>query len=142
MTGLFVFRICLAGFIGVLMGLMGARREDVRTYALIAMGAALVSVISTEFFKALDNPWVADPGRLAAQVVAALGFLGAGFIWVNEKGKIRGLAGAAGLWVVAIMGILVGSGLKHVSVAASFFVLMLFWISGLLTRKKDKDDTV
>jgi len=140
MTGVFVWRICLAGFIGVLMGLLGARREDIRTYTLIAMGAALVSVISTEFFKALDNPWVADPGRLAAQVVAALGFLGAGFIWVNEKGKVRGLSGAAGIWVVAIMGILVGSGLKHVTAAASLFVLLLLWISGLLTRKKDKDD--
>lgn len=142
MIGVFIFRICLAGLVGILMGLVAARRQDVRTYAIIAMGAALVSLVSTEFFKALDNPWVVDPGRLAAQVVAALGFLGAGFIWVNEKGKVRGLTGAAGLWVAAIMGILVGSGLKNVTVAASFFVLILFWVSGCLTRKKDKDGTI
>lgn len=141
MIELFVTRIGLAGLIGILMGLIAARRQDVRTYTIIAMGAALAALISTEFFKALDNPWSTDPARLSAQVVAAMGFLGAGFIWINEKGKIRGLAGAAGLWVVAIMGMLVGSGLKHVTVAAILFVLLLLWLSGFIARKKDKDET-
>lgn len=139
MVWTYIFRIFLAGVLGLVMGRLSARSGVARTFAIIAMGSALVAVISTEFFKALDNPWVADPGRLSAQVVAAMGFVGTGLIWISGKGEVRGLAGSAGLWVTAVIGMLVGSGLEHVTTFAAFCVVIIYWITRRFSRDRDDE---
>jgi putative Mg2+ transporter-C (MgtC) family protein len=77
-----------------------------------------------QFYKTVN----ADPGRIAAQVVSGIGFLGAGTI-MREGATIRGLTTAAGLWVVACIGLAVGAGLyipAMVTTALILFVLIYF----------------
>ncbi|HRY36686.1 MAG TPA: MgtC/SapB family protein [Candidatus Magasanikbacteria bacterium] len=94
-------------FLAVLLGgLVGIQREKigkaagVRTYALVTGGAALFTLISTVIFPD-------DPARIAAQIVVGIGFLGAGAI-LHKDDKISGLTTAAGLWMMAAVGMAVG----------------------------------
>lgn len=106
-----VFRLVAAVILG---GLVGLERESshrpagLRTHILVSLGSALIMVISLEAFRNFPaGTW--DPGRLAAQVVSGIGFIGAGTI-LHEGVTIRGLTTAASLWVVAGIGLAVGAG--------------------------------
>lgn len=103
------------GLAALLAGLVGAEREwtgkaaGLRTHMLIAVGAALLTDVSIgvgDRFGAGSNAW--DPGRIAAQIVSGVGFLGAGTI-IQARGGVRGLTTAAGLWVAAALGLAVGA---------------------------------
>ncbi len=89
----------------LLGGIIGLEREyrskdaGFRTHFLVALGAALFTIISQYGF----NDGVKDTSRVAAQVVSGIGFLGAGLI-VFQKNSVRGLTTAAGLWVTAAIG--------------------------------------
>ena len=65
-----------------------------------------------------------DPGRIAAQVITGIGFLGAGAI-IQMKGSVRGLTTAAGIWMVATIGMAVGVGMYLVSVVATGLMLVI-----------------
>lgn len=99
----------------VLGGVVGAEREwsgkwaGLRTHMLIAVGAALVTDVSIHIgarYAQGSSAW--DPGRIAAQVVTGVGFIGAGTI-IQARGTVRGLTTAAGLWVAAAIGMAVGA---------------------------------
>jgi putative Mg2+ transporter-C (MgtC) family protein len=99
-----LLQLVLAAALG---GMVGLEREasgkpaGFRTNLVICLGAALVTVISR--MVALDAAGVgyrADPGRIAAQVVSGIGFLGAGTI-MQARGSVTGLTTAATLWAVA-----------------------------------------
>jgi putative Mg2+ transporter-C (MgtC) family protein len=99
----------------VLGGAVGAERErtgkwaGLRTHMLIAVGSALLTDVSiavgVEYGP--DTGW--DPGRIAAQIVSGLGFIGAGTI-IQSRGAVHGLTTAAGLWVAGAIGLAVGAG--------------------------------
>lgn len=96
----------------------------VRTFSLIAMGATLAMILSIyvpQIYLGLKN---GDPGRIAAQVITGIGFLGAGAI-IQMKGSVRGLTTAAGIWMVAIIGMAVGLGLYILSIVASALILFI-----------------
>lgn len=105
-----IARLILAGILG---GFIGLEREShgrpagLRTHILVCLGASLIMIISAYGFSQFAG--VRDPARLAAQVVSGIGFLGAGTI-MREGANIRGLTTAASLWVVAGIGLAVGSG--------------------------------
>lgn len=107
----------------VIGGLVGAEREyhdkaaGLRTLILICMGSTLFTLFSVQI--AGDK----DPGRVAAQVVTGIGFLGAGVI-LYERGRVRGLTTASTIWFTAALGIGVGVGEIFFSVIA--MVLALF----------------
>ena len=65
-----------------------------------------------------------DPGRIAAQVVSGVGFLGAGAI-IQSKGSVRGLTTAAGIWMTAMMGVAVGAGMYLISIVAALLELFI-----------------
>lgn len=104
---------------GVLGGLIGAEREyrakvaGTRTHMLVALGAALMMIVSRYGFGGHG-----DPSRVAAQIVSGIGFIGAGAIMVHRH-SVHGLTTAAGVWVAAGIGMAVASGLYVVSVAAT-----------------------
>jgi putative Mg2+ transporter-C (MgtC) family protein len=104
-------RILLAFILG---GVIGYERESIqrpaglRTHMLVAAGAAVFTIVSIYAFVGLGT--VRDPGRVAAQVVTGVGFLGAGTIW-RTSSTVRGLTTAASIWLVAAVGMLAGSGL-------------------------------
>lgn len=105
----------------VLGGVIGLEREvhgrpaGFRTHLLVSLGATLFVLTSIQFYHSYGNftgtgPVGTDPARIAAQVVAGIGFLGAGAI-IREKASIRGLTTAACLWVAAAIGIAIGAGM-------------------------------
>jgi putative Mg2+ transporter-C (MgtC) family protein len=104
--GVILGRLVLAG---VCSGLIGFERETaqksagLRTHTLVGVGAAVFSVASIIGF---EGP---DESRIAAQIVTGVGFLGAGAIF-REGATVKGLTTAAGLWVVASIGMAAGSG--------------------------------
>lgn len=133
-------RLALAVFVG---GLIGYEREynnrpaGLRTHILVCIGASVVSLIqmysindvSTLIMQhpKLADGLKADVGRMGAQVVSGVGFLGAGTI-IHEKGSIKGLTTAASLWVVACIGLGVGMGYYFLSITASISVFLLLVI--------------
>ncbi|NLB18166.1 MAG: hypothetical protein GX825_05415, partial [Syntrophomonadaceae bacterium] len=77
----------MAALMGSLIGYLNQRRGGAggtRTFGIICCGAALTAIVSRQFFVGLGLPWVADPGRLSAQVIPALFFLSAGVFWVDQ----------------------------------------------------------
>lgn len=126
-----IFKLALAAILG---GLIGLERESLsrpaglRTYTLVCVGSALAMVVSLDMYFQYYQTVNADPGRIAAQVVSGIGFLGAGTI-MREGATVRGLTTAAGLWVVACIGLAVGAGLyipAIVTTAVILFVLIYF----------------
>lgn len=131
-----VFKLMLAIILG---GLVGYERQfknrpaGLRTHILVCIGATLVQIISIDFYK-LNNIYNADPMRLGAQVISGIGFLGAGTI-LKEGINVKGLTTAASLWVVACIGISIGSGLYFESFAATIFIYFcLKWIKDVEKR--------
>lgn len=98
-----VFKLLLSMLLGAAIGFERRRKGQIaglRTFSLIAMGATLAMLISIyipQEYLGLKN---GDPGRIAAQVVSGVGFLGAGAI-IQMKGSVRGLTTAAGIWMTA-----------------------------------------
>ncbi len=96
----------------------------VRTFALISMGATLAMLISIyvpQEYLGLKN---GDPGRIAAQVLSGIGFLGAGAI-IQMKGSVRGLTTAAGIWMVATIGLAIGVGMYMISIVATGLIMVI-----------------
>lgn len=98
-----VFKLLLSMLLGCAVGMERKRKGQIaglRTFALIAMGATLAMILSIyvpQVYLGLKN---GDPGRIAAQVITGIGFLGAGAI-IQSKGSVRGLTTAASIWIVA-----------------------------------------
>ena len=109
-----IFKLMLSLVIGSAIGLERRRKGQVagmRTFSLICMGATLAMLISIyipQEYMGLKN---GDPGRIAAQVIFGIGFLGAGAI-IQMKGSVKGLTTAAGIWMTAAIGLAIGSGMS------------------------------
>lgn len=123
----FLLRILLAAAVGIIIGLT-TRTAAARMFAIICTGAALLTIVSTEFYQVIEYPWFSDPGRLSAQVIAALGFLGTGVIWISERREVKGLSVSASIWVTAILGMLIGSGLGPITWVVIALALLFFII--------------
>lgn len=134
----FIIRLLLAALAGFLIGMANktASNPSGRVFSIICVGSTLVTITSIEFFKILALPWVSDPGRLSAQIISALGFIGTGFIWMTEKQHIRGISVASSLWLTAILGILIGVGLRDISIIALAFLAAIYYLSHLVERVK------
>jgi len=115
----------LGAFIGVERQL---RRRDagMRTFALICMGSTASMLISIWIPQTYPNFLNGDPGRIAAQVLTGIGFLGAGAI-IQNRGSIQGLTTAACIWVIAVIGLAIGAGMYTAGIfttIATLFVLL------------------
>ena len=114
----------------LLGGLIGLEREwsgkpaGLRTNILICVGAVLITDLSISISTAAVGNSQADASRLAAQIVSGIGFLGAGTI-IQSRGTVSGLTSAATLWVVAAIGIAVGSGNLVEAVGTGVLVLLV-----------------
>ena len=120
----------------VLGAVIGFERElqrqpaGFRTHSLVALGAALFTVVSGYGFGGGDN---VDPTRIAAQIVSGIGFIGAGTI-LQYRGHIRGLTTAASLWAVAGVGMAAGAGLYGVAVSGTALMLVVLWLFDRMER--------
>jgi putative Mg2+ transporter-C (MgtC) family protein len=137
-----IFRLLLASLLGGLIGLereVHGREAGIRTYLLVSLGSALIMVISESLFiryqvKFPGENLRLDPGRIAAQAITGIGFLGAGVI-IRYRDSIRGLTTAACMWVVCAIGLSIGSGYYLFgSVVTGITVLSLLGLKGVGKR--------
>lgn len=122
-----VFRLVVSMLLGAFVGMERKRKGQmagIRTFALISMGATLAMVLSVYIPQEYIGVKNGDPGRVAAQVITGIGFLGAGAI-IQMKGSVRGLTTAAGIWMTATVGMAVGVGLYWLSIIATGLVLVV-----------------
>jgi putative Mg2+ transporter-C (MgtC) family protein len=113
-------RLITAALLGAALGFERELRQKdagLRTNILIAVGAALFTLMSIE----IAGPF-GDPGRIAAQIVTGIGFLGAGAIMRTDSG-IHGLTTAATVWVNAAVGVAAGGGKYHLAFIATGITL-------------------
>lgn len=130
-------RMLLAVVCGSIIGIereFKRRPAGFRTHILICMGAAITTLTSEYLLLVLNMN--TDPARLGAQVIAGIGFIGAGTIIVTKHQRVKGLTTAAGLWAVAIVGLCIGSGFYEgaiittllILIAEALFARLEFWI--------------
>lgn len=125
-----IYKLMLSLLLGAVVGLERRHKGQIagmRTFALISMGATLAMLISIyipQEYMGLKN---GDPGRIAAQVISGIGFLGAGAI-IQMKGSVRGLTTAAGIWMTACIGLAVGSGMYVIASVACLLIIFVLMI--------------
>jgi len=121
-----VLRMVIAMVCG---GIIGIEREykrrpaGFRTHILICLGASMTTLTSQYLF--LEMNWFTDLARLGAQVIAGMGFIGAGTIIVTRRRQVKGLTTAAGLFVSAIVGLAVGAGYFEAALIATALILVI-----------------
>lgn len=128
--------LALAMFLGMVLGIerfIAHKTAGMRTYALISMGSAMFVIIS-QIITSQSGYYNFDPMRMAAQVVAAAGFLGVGAIFHNDQ-KISGITTASGLWVSAGIGMACGFGLYKLAFFITILALFTFVVLWFIERK-------
>lgn len=122
--GEWLLRILAAILCGCLIGYERSSRNKgagIRTHAIIALGSALIMVVSKYGFRDIPSY---DASRVAAQIVSGVGFLGAGIIFVRH-GTVSGLTTAAGMWATSGVGMCIGSGLYDVGIMTAILIIGL-----------------
>ena len=133
-----IFRLFLSMLLGMIIGAERKRKGQtagIRTFALISMGACLAMLLSIyvpQEYLGLKN---GDPGRIAAQVITGIGFLGGGAM-IHMRGTVKGLTTAAGIWITAIIGMAVGIGMYVISVTATLLVLLTLVVFEQYSKRK------
>ena len=100
-----ILRMLLALVLGFAIGFerkMRYKEAGIRTHTIVCVGSCLYTIVSIFGFGS------GDPGRVAAQIVSGIGFIGAGMIF-NHKQVVHGLTTAAGIWATAAIGMAVGA---------------------------------
>ncbi len=118
-------RLSLAVLFGGIVGLeRGANKHQagLRTHILVCVGATLAMMTNSYVFENISH--TSDPGRLGAQVISGIGFLGVGLILVTSRNKVKGLTTAAGLWATACVGLALGVGFYAGGIIAAIFVVI------------------
>jgi putative Mg2+ transporter-C (MgtC) family protein len=122
LLGYLLMAVLLGGAVGIEREL-GGKPAGLRTNILICVGAALFTQLS------ISLPGRVDAGRIAAQIVSGVGFLGAGTI-LHTKGNISGLTSAATIWMVAAIGVAVGAGKVYEAGGATLLVVLVLAVLG------------
>jgi len=131
-----LFRLALAIVLGSIIGLEREQKErgaGMRTLALVTVGSTMFTIVSAYGFLDLlslnEKNLTLDPTRIASYIVAGIGFLGAGTIFMSrEKEKVKGLTTAASIWVMAAVGIACGAGMLWEAVTATLLILIVLII--------------
>jgi putative Mg2+ transporter-C (MgtC) family protein len=132
-----IVRLVMAIVFGGLIGLereVHGKAAGIRTHALVSVGSALIMIVSTDLYLAYRGVTEVDPGRIAAQVVSGIGFLGAGAI-IRFPTGITGLTTAASLWVVAGIGLACGAGFLKLAIVATVLVLVVLVVFAKVGQK-------
>ena len=146
-----VLRMLLAVVCGGLIGLEREHKHRVagfRTHILVCIGATLTTMTSQYLWTYFnpnwiyaaenvstmipDGQWSLDPARLGAQVIAGIGFIGAGTIIVTKRKQVKGLTTAAGLWTTAIVGLSFGTGFYLAGIYVTVLILLIEFLFSYL----------
>ncbi len=148
----YTVRLILTLVVGGAIGLERERSNQpagLRTHILIAIGSSMLMMLSMEMAQTGGAPEATgalvlgrggDPGRIAAQVVSGIGFIGAGTI-MRFGGSVRGLTTAASIWIVAALGLVIGGGLYFVAAGGAIITLFTLTVLNRLERRLFPDRT-
>lgn len=137
-------RLLLSVAIGCVIGIEREKKNrpaGMRTHVLVCVGAATIAIMETLMIADTitlnmnnANTGIAvSYGRISAQVVSGIGFLGAGTIFISQK-KIAGLTTAASLWNVACLGLAVGMGYYYIAIAGCGIVIVTLTVLQRLVK--------
>lgn len=139
-----IIRLIISLVLGAIIGYerqSQSKSAGLRTHTLVCVGSCLCMIISINiameyyFDFGYRN---ADPGRIAAQVVSGVGFIGAGTILANQKDRsVRGLTTAAGIWAVSAIGLVVGAGYLVVAIVATVLIFLVLTVFVRLDARLD-----
>lgn len=123
-------KILLAAFLGMLIGtersVVARRSAGMRTFALVSLGACIFTLVGVY----VDAQYIGvinfDPMRIAAAIVQGVGFIGAGLMFARGD-SVHGVTTAAGLWVAAAVGVLVGFGIYPLAIFASALTVVILF---------------
>lgn len=128
-----IVRILVAVLIGCVVGTEREyknRPAGLRTHVLVCLGACMIALMECLFVANINADTKSNVtynfGRLCAQVISGIGFLGAGTIIVTPRNQIKGLTTAAGLWASACVGLALGIGLYEVALLGSLSIFVIF----------------
>lgn len=145
-----ILRIVFAIFAGGVIGLerkMKGKPVGVITNILVCLGATMLAIYQQLLYNGIEmHGWSVTPktlnlsansGRIVAQIVSGIGFLGAGTI-MRDHNSVSGITTAATLWIMACLGIVIGSGYWFLSVVSVFSVVfILFFVKNFINTVID-----
>jgi len=133
-----IIRLAIAAVLGMIVGYereLQNQPAGLRTHTILSIGSCLAMTISInvamQFYPLVPN---GDPGRIAAQVVSGIGFLGAGAI-LRYGTSVKGLTTAASLWTNAMVGLAVGAGHYFAAVATTVMLILILVLLNVLEKK-------
>ncbi len=132
-----IFKLSVSFILGIIIGIeRQSRRRDagIRTFTLICVGSTIAMLVSVWIPQTYSDFPNGDPGRIAAQVLTGIGFLGAGAI-MRGQGSIQGLTTAACIWLMSAVGLAVGAGMYLEAVVATTFTLFALLIMEQFERR-------
>ncbi len=132
-----IFKLSVSFILGIIIGIeRQSRRRDagIRTFTLICVGSTVAMLVSVWIPQTYSDFQGGDPGRIAAQVLTGIGFLGAGAI-IRGQGSIQGLTTAACIWLMSAVGLAVGAGMYLEAVVATTFTLFALLIMEQFERR-------
>jgi len=126
-----LLRLLLTVFLSGIIGLereRGFKPAGLRTHMLVSLGCALFMLVAMDSRRIFGDPsGIVDPTRIASQIIAGVGFLGAGTI-LQARGSVHGLTTAASIWTVAAIGVAVAGGYYFGAVATTVFGFGVLWL--------------
>jgi len=128
-------RILVAFIVGAVVGIERERRAKaagLRTHMLVAGGSAIFTIASLTLFGGSDT---GDRGRVAAQIVTGVGFLGAGAV-IRSGVSVSGLTTAATIWVAAGLGMLAGGGAYLLAAVSAVLTVIALRVPHKWLRRK------
>ncbi|HEV2579380.1 MAG TPA: MgtC/SapB family protein [Ktedonobacteraceae bacterium] len=136
-----LLRLVAALLLGSIVGLERERKErgaGMRTLALVTLGSTLFTLVSAYGFLDLIGQLhlTLDPTRIASYIVAGVGFLGAGTIFMSrDREKVKGLTTAATIWVMAAVGIACGAGLLLEAISTTLLTLIVLVVLSYVEKR-------
>lgn len=140
-----VIRLFLSVALGALIGLereFTQKSAGLRTHILVTLGATIFTLVSlSDFYQGIhlpfsldeDNRIIRDPSRVAAQIIAGIGFIGGGAV-LRYGNTVRGLTTAASLWTMASIGMLVGIGHYYLATVSTLMIFLVLFTIGKVER--------
>ncbi len=133
----FVWRLLIATMFGGLLGLersLSGKHAGMRTYALVSLGSALFTVVGIAASYEFAEFAGVNPLQLAGFVIVGIGFIGSGLAGFRGDHPVE-LTTAAGIWVVAGVGVAVGSGYGTLGLAATVLAILVFSVFARVEHK-------
>ena len=131
-----IVRLLVAGLVGFLIGLDRERRNKpagIRTHILVCLGTALATMTAVYALYMFPDTSI-DVTRLGGQMVAGIGFLGAGVIFISNKNRIEGLTSAAGMWACTCCGLAIGFGFLEGTIITVILIIITMLLLPVFER--------